>query len=331
MRREPRFVLLIAALALNGCEDRPAPEREASGPGKLVAEAAVGPVRATLHMSPAEPRFGERVRLVLDLVAGQNALLEPLEVPARLGHFRVRGHAQEGSAESGRLSYAIEAEPEKTGTNICRPPKVAFRVQSGEGAGTDQELALSPFEVEVAGLSPDQRPDLADLGTPLAPVPLPNEPGAGGVFRSALFVALVALAAGALWWHHRRRRGGERAPVVDPAAEAAHALDALQLMDLIGQGRFAEYYVRLTGIVRRYIERTTGIHAPEQTTEEFLRAMEGSSSFQPEQRQRLSTFLLASDMVKFAARVPGDREIEDAVHSARSFCGLAEQRPEVAA
>ena len=33
---------------------------------------------------------------------------------------------------------------------------------------------------------------------------------------------------------------------------------------------FALYYMELTAVVRRYIERTTGVRAPEQTTEEFL-------------------------------------------------------------
>ena len=43
--------------------------------------------------------------------------------------------------------------------------------------------------------------------------------------------------------------------------------------NLPAQGLVKEFYLRLTGIVRQYVEDTTGIRAPEQTTEEFLRDM----------------------------------------------------------
>lgn len=320
MRWVEPLALLGAVLALCACGQRAEPGHEAPSRGKLVAEGSLGPVSATLHMLPEEPRFGERVRFVLELVAREGAALEAPEISARLGHFRVRGQDRESS--SGGLRVTITAEPEKTGTNICRLPGLRFQVESGEGAGTQQELRLAPFEVEVAGLPPGEQPDLAALGGPLAPVPIPLGRRASHVFWSLLGATLVLLVAAALWWRRHRRRRDTLAPLLDPGEEAAQALASLLAMDLIREGAFAEFYVRLTSIVRRYIERTTGIHAPEQTTEEFLREMEGSSSFQPEQRRRLQDFLSASDLVKFAAQVPSEAEIEAALQSARSFCGL---------
>jgi hypothetical protein len=49
--------------------------------------------------------------------------------------------------------------------------------------------------------------------------------------------------------------------------------------NLPARGAFKEFYLRLTGIVRQYIEGTTGIRAPEQTTEEFLRDVRSSNTF----------------------------------------------------
>jgi hypothetical protein len=329
MARSP--ALLAVALVLSACEADRRPEEPAPGAGKLVAEARSGPVGATLRMLPEEPRFGERVRFALDVVAGEGAVLEPPEISARFGHFRIRGHAREGIADDRHLSYSITAEPEKTGTNICRPPPIAFRVTSGEGAGTERELVLEPFEVEVAGLSPERQPELADLGIPLAPVALPIGHDRDLGVRILAAAALVVLVAGALWWRRRRRLNRDRVPYQSPSEQAAWAFDALLTWDLIEQGRFAEFYVKLTGIVRRYVERTTGICAPEQTTEEFLREMEGNESFGSEQRLRLSEFLSSSDLIKFAAQIPSREEIEDAIQRARSFCGLEPKRPEVAA
>jgi hypothetical protein len=74
--------------------------------------------------------------------------------------------------------------------------------------------------------------------------------------------------------------------------------------------------------VRRYIERTTGIHAPEQTTEEFLHDMRARKVFPDERSAQLANFLEAADMVKYAAMQPGQRQIEEAIARAQEFVGL---------
>jgi hypothetical protein len=82
------------------------------------------------------------------------------------------------------------------------------------------------------------------------------------------------------------------------------------------------FYVELTAVVRRYIERTTGLHAPEQTTEEFLREAGAGDVIARDERQRLKDFLEAADLVKFAAHQPLSQDIEEAFRRARTFVGL---------
>jgi hypothetical protein len=87
--------------------------------------------------------------------------------------------------------------------------------------------------------------------------------------------------------------------------EIAHtALTALLAEDLPARGLVKEFFLRLTGIVRQYIEATTGIRAPEQTTEEFLRAMRSREAFSPQRSVRLAEFLEAADMIKYAGQQP---------------------------
>ena len=90
-----------------------------------------------------------------------------------------------------------------------------------------------------------------------------------------------------------------------------------------------EFYLRLTGIVRQYVEDTTGIRAPEQTTEEFLRDMRSRQAFPPHRSGRLAEFLEAADLIKYAGQQPQEGQIEEAISRAREFVSPAqrERRP----
>ncbi len=97
------------------------------------------------------------------------------------------------------------------------------------------------------------------------------------------------------------------------------ALEQLLRENLPAAGLFKEFYVRLTGVVRYYIEGTTGLKAPEQTTEEFLREMRSKGVFSDERSAKLKEFLEAADMVKYAGMRPETEQIELSVLRAKEF------------
>ena len=114
---------------------------------------------------------------------------------------------------------------------------------------------------------------------------------------------LLAIAACSSVLRRRKRRPVEpRRQTPEEIAQAALAL--LLAENLPGRGLVKEFYLRLTGIVRQYVEDTTGIRAPEQTTEEFLRDMRSRAVFPPERSVRLAEFLEAADLVKYAGQQP---------------------------
>ena len=88
-----------------------------------------------------------------------------------------------------------------------------------------------------------------------------------------------------------------------------------------------QFYVELTAVVRRYIERTTGIRAPEQTTEEFLREISQANTFNRDTNERLRNFLESADLVKFAAFRPRHEDVEESFSRAKIFIGLKAQEP----
>jgi hypothetical protein len=92
--------------------------------------------------------------------------------------------------------------------------------------------------------------------------------------------------------------------------------------NLPARGLFKEFYLRLTGIVRQYIEDTTGLRAPEQTTEEFLRDIRSRDAFPPERSVRLAEFLESADMVKYAGQQPHVDQINEAIARAHEFVDM---------
>ena len=103
-----------------------------------------------------------------------------------------------------------------------------------------------------------------------------------------------------------------------PREIAVAALRELEQSNL-ASANVKEYYVELTGIVRRYLEQTSGVRAPEQTTEEFLRDIAGHEAFRGEKRERLQRFLVSADLVKFAGHRPSEDDVQEALHRARRF------------
>ena len=98
---------------------------------------------------------------------------------------------------------------------------------------------------------------------------------------------------------------------MSPIERALYELDVLLKKGLPGRGFFKDFYVELTMVVRRYIERRHAVRAPNLTTEEFLRAAQENAAFSSEAIAELRRFLESADMVKFAG-VEATPEMADA-------------------
>ena len=123
--------------------------------------------------------------------------------------------------------------------------------------------------------------------------------------------ALVLVAAAATMYFYRRRQKQVEAAPAPPAWEVAYQrLRELDQRQLPKAGQYEPYYVDLSAILRHYIEDLFSLHAPEQTTPEFLAAATGSKLFTDDQQKVLSQFLRHSDYVKFAQYIPSINEME---------------------
>lgn len=137
-------------------------------------------------------------------------------------------------------------------------------------------------------------------------------------FWSLLALVGIGLVVLFVWAaRHITRRVKEMR--LSPADRAMVELKRLLARDLPGRGLFKEFYIELTHVVRRYIERRHGIRAPEQTTEEFLAAAARHKAFSPESISSLRTFLESADLVKFAGQKASGEMADEATRRAQKY------------
>lgn len=132
---------------------------------------------------------------------------------------------------------------------------------------------------------------------------------------------LVALVV-CLWFAIRYVFRKVKEHRMSPIERAWVELDRLLKKGLPGRGRYKDFYVELTMVVRRYVQRKYGIKAPHLTTEEFLREVSSGKSQVSgltSNSESLRRFLESADLVKFAGVEATPEMADDATDSARGY------------
>ena len=175
-------------------------------------------------------------------------------------------------------------------------PPIPVRYRLADG--TEGEAASEPIVLKVGSLLPRDTD-----GEKLADIRGPRSVGIGRAFWGAVIVALLLGAGLVTWLVGRRRKEMEPAvatvPVTPPDVEALSALDALVTSGLLDARAFREFYIRLTAIAKRYLERRLGAPVLEMTTAEtlsFLRSHVHGGAVLP----LIRDLAQAADQIKFA-------------------------------
>jgi len=279
-----------------------------------------GPATVRLKVDRTAISVAESVLVIVETESrdGATALL-PEALPAGSGFTAVdTGTARRAAGSTIRLSRWFRLEPFLSGEYAVEP----FAVEITDAKGARRTVRTDRVPVKVASLLPKDynRLDIKDiegiLRSPWRPPPW-------------VWVVLgVLLAAGAgtvawLWW--QRRALSLLAPPVRPAHEIAYEeMDALLVEDLVSHGEVKVFYRRVTGILRKYIERRFGLRAPERTTEEFLYELRETAVLSEELKKLLRAFLQHCDLVKFAELRPLGEEIKGTLESCRDFVRATE-------
>lgn len=291
-------------------------ERVADAPaapqGPIVTEASANgaTVVRTLE-APKGWQVGAPLRLRLE-ARGEG--VEAIDVPAMAGEagpFEVRDRMQSRGAAPGtaRLDATIVAW--EAGTPELPAMKAAVR--RADGSVTTVEIAAAP--VPLASLVGDRLP-LTELAQGLRdPVDIADR----RLWWWILAGAGAAVSLAVAWWMMNRPGKVEAEPPLPPDQWALREIERLEAERLPERGEVDGFFVRLSDVVRTYLERRFGIAAPEQTTQEFLRAAGRHPELAGGHERTLAQFLRTADMVKFAAQRPAGTECGRALDAMRGF------------
>lgn len=284
---------------------------------------AAGPVRISAAAEPKQVSIGDPIRYTVTVTAkNETEILFPV-LAGQIGDFSITDFGElppqrNGSELTVGRWYTLTVW--ETGDHLVPAPEVHYRVP-GEELATAEGNEVLVGVTSLLGADPDKA-ELKDIRPPIEP-PFDWKPW--GVLAAVL--ALIGLLAFAFYWFVTRPKRKPAIPPRPPFEIALEGLSRLRGQKLIEAGRFEEYYVALSAVVRRYLEDGFALRAPEMTTEEFLVAASSDKRLAAAHRRMLGDFLAQADLVKFARFRPNDTDAEAAYEAAKRFVEETRPRP----
>ncbi|MCG2660053.1 MAG: hypothetical protein L6437_07395 [Kiritimatiellae bacterium] len=319
------FMGLFAATAAVAAtpESRSAPRVE-----KMTA----GTVELIITADPPQVHLDRDILLSIKTIAPSNITVRLPPLDNRLAGFTLSGaFDREPTARDGNIAHehCFRLTPLMAAEYRLAPMAVTYtdtsRPNAPESWFATRALVfgVAPIGNEHPGASRRDAASIRDIRGPVWIYP---------AFKTvAGWMAILVLMAAAAWALYRLSRRIHRAIQLrrmSPRERALEDLADLMARDLISKNQIKEYFLELTLIVRRYIERAHSIRAPEQTTEEFLLAASRNPQFRPEVLDKLRAFLQTADLVKFAEYRPESAAVDRAFGTARDYVETDEQMTE---
>ena len=286
-------------------------------PSSFSQKTSYGRIEVTLISVPPKVKLDGDTFLTIRVQSPKSISVQLPPIDDRLQGFILAGQLDK-PAVSEKNSVILERQYRLTPILSEKYRVAPFAVRftdNSKGPTESGWFATKPFllEAEIPALD-DSHDGIVGQPEPLWVYP--------SVKTIAMWLAIAVLAAFGLFLLSRLFRKVHREIKLmrmSPRERALFELNELITRDLPTQDLVKEFYLELTMIVRRYIERAHKVRAPEQTTEEFLTAVSQDSRFSEAVLQTLKDFLEAADLVKFAAHKPKPTDIDNATETARKY------------
>ncbi len=113
-------------------------------------------------------------------------------------------------------------------------------------------------------------------------------------------------------------------PQIDPFEEALQALKKLESVST--EKNFKPYFIRLSEIVRRFIQKTSAVNALEMASSEILRSLKNNKQFLSDSFEILQYILRICDRVKYAKHIPTEEQIKLSMQESRNLIQSIRQK-----
>lgn len=271
--------------------------------------AAEEPVTVRMDFSPRKITVGDRVTFKFSVESPAGTQVMPPASATVFGEWEVLGFRPLSPREGKAGAVIREFEWVMTAwtTGKITLPSLRFTYTGTGGKPGSASAPPALMEVESV-LARDKNPQ--DLKPPKGLIGYRN-------IWPYIWAALAVLAVSFLvwWWRRRRKRMAEIAAGIVPGVPvrpaediAREALDELVASGLAESGEIKLFYIRLSDIIRRYIEGKFGISAMDRTTAELMpevRRHPALGGLNAEFRE----FFEDCDLAKFAKYVPSAEDI----------------------
>ena len=345
------LVIVVAACGGSSVLDSSAPQALAPPKDAIAKTTENGPVKATVKVWPAKPTLGDPIYLRLEVDAPSGISVDaPFQEAGdqRMGRFHVAGFTKESQrkpdgGQHQEQTYTLEASasgkqripPLRLEMVDARPDQPRVTGSGGGTPGAPPSVAGKPQEIMTEEIPFEVAPVATEAtGKELHAASGKLDPDVGGtpwlvilgiasalaVLGSGSVLALRAVAA--------RRKLAKQRSAYDEAIAQLRELEERGAPD---SSAADAWFVRLSSIVRGYLERRYDIRAPELTTEEFLQEALRAKELTAEHRTQLTAFLEGCDRVKFAGYRPETAESLSTLAAARGFVEDTRLREEAAA
>jgi len=274
-----------------------------------------------------EITIAEQLEVILETSAPENIEAEFPAYSASLGDFTLidvkkNPARMAGSGDTVRVIYGFTylLEPYLPGTYTIPEVTVAF-IDRNNGK---ELIRLTTEEIQIGVQSLlDKDAESTEINDIKGPLSLP-ENTALQILLIGLVLLLILLAiAGFLYWQKIPRDMKPIEVQLRPEETALQELEKLLAEDLLARGEVKLFHLKISDILRHYIESRFGFRAAERTTEEFLtelsEAKSPGDSLLGSHKTLLADFLSQCDLVKFAKHEPTIAESEKTVSLCRKF------------
>lgn len=276
---------------------------------------AEGSLQMRMEVSPRDVYIGDLITARIVVTYAPDLALIQDTAPVTMGNFEVRSWSPGPSSETAdhRLSQTTEFQLATFSTGTQTLPALTLHFAAKDGSLS--EAKSDEVSIQVKSLLQEK----GDEGR-LRPLK--------GVFNirswmwAWILLAVVIVGGLGIWiWNKRAKNSGAKMAPVDPRKPEEIAWESIQALEdenLVAQGKTKDFYIRLSDIIRAYLEGRYSISALEKTTSELfsdLRVL----NFESDLNTTLRLFFETGDLVKFAKYTPDEGDIQADLLRAKEF------------